>query len=290
MNVFVTGATGWVGAVVTQDLIAAGHGVLGLCRSAAKADALRTAGAQVVRGTLDDLDLLRDLAARADAVVHCAFDHDFSQFAENARQDRRAIEAIGDALAGSARPLLVTSGLSQLAKGRLATEADVAPAQMLRQSEHAARTLAQRGVRAATVRLAPSVHGVGDHGFIPVLVRLARETGVSAYLGDGLNRWAGVHRLDAGRLYRLALESGLEQSVYHAGADEGVPMRDIAAVIGRRLGLPVEPRDAAHFGWFANFAGADMCATSARTREATGWSPTQPGLLADLDQDAYDAA
>ena len=289
MHVFVTGATGWVGSALVEDLRGAGHEVSGLARSDDKAAALAATGAKAVRGTLDDLETLRGAAAAADAVVHLAFNHDFSRFAENCEQDRRAIETLGGALEGTDKPLLVTGGVALLAPGRVATEADVAPSDPSypRKSEAAARALAERGVRAATVRLAPSVHGLGDHGFIPILVGLARETGVSAYLGEGLNRWPGVHRLDAARLYRLALEQGASEPAYHGVADEGVPFQAIAEVIGRRLGLPVESRGRDHFGWFADFAGADMPASSERTRSLLGWEPTGPDLLTDLDQPGY---
>ncbi len=289
MHVFVTGATGWVGSAVVAELIAAGHRVTGLSRSEGKAAALASAGATALLGTLDDLDTLRAAAAAADAVIHTAFNHDFSKFAENSEQDRRAVEVLGGALEGSDRPLLVTGGVALLAPGRVATEADVAPSDPSypRKSEAAARALAARGVRAATVRLPPTVHGLGDHGFIPLLIDLAREKGVAAYLGDGLNRWPGVHRLDAARLYRLAIEQGASEAAYHAIADEGVPFKDIAEVIGRRLGLPVESREPGHFGWFAGFAGMDMAASSARTRALLGWTPTGPDLLGDLDQPGY---
>ena len=288
MRVFVTGATGWVGSAVVEELIGAGHRVTGLARSDDKAAALAASGAEVLRGTLDDLDLLRAAASAADAVVHTAFNHDFSRFAENAQQDQRAIETLGSALEGSTRPLLVTSGFARLAPGRVATEADVPSSDPSypRQSEAAARALAKRGVRAATVRLAPSVHGLGDHGFIPILIGIAREKGVSAYIGEGRNRWPGVHRLDAARLYRLAIERGATEPIYHAAADEGVTFREIAAVIGRRLGVPVELRGREHFGWFADFAGADMPASSACTR-LLGWEPTGADLLTDIDQPGY---
>jgi nucleoside-diphosphate-sugar epimerase len=290
MHVFVTGATGWVGSAVVQELIDGGHQVVGLARSDGKAASLAATGAQVIRGTLDDLDALNRAASVADAVIHTAFNHDFSRFAENAEQDRRAIETLGSALERSDRPLLVTSGFARLAHGRAATEADVPDPAFPRRSEAAARALAARGVRTATVRLAPSVHGVGDHGFIPILIGLARAKGVSAYLGEGLNRWAGVHRRDAARLYRLVLEQGATEPVYHAVADEGVPFKEIAGVIGRQLGLPVEPRPREHFGWFADFAGLDMSASSERTRARLGWEPAGPDLLTDLDQPAYYAA
>jgi nucleoside-diphosphate-sugar epimerase len=289
MRIFVTGATGWVGSAVVDELVGAGHQVTGLARSADKAVALAAAGAIVLHGTLDDLDTLRDAAAAADAVIHTAFNHDFSKFVENARQDQRAIEVLGSALEGSDRPLIVTSGLALLAPGRVATEADAPPSDPSypRKSETAARALAERGVRSAAVRLAPSVHGLGDHGFIPILIAMAREKGVSAYIGEGQNRWPGVHRLDAARLYRLVLEQGTTEAAYHAVADQGVAFKDIAGVIGRRLGLPVESREPDHFGWFAGFAGADMPASSEHTRALLGWTPTGPDLLSDIDQPGY---
>ena len=285
MHVFVTGATGWVGSAVVDDLLKAGHQVTGLARRRDKAAALVDAGARIVEGTLDDLDTLRDAASAADAVVHTAFNHDFSKFAENAEQDRRAIEVLGSALEGSQRPLLVTSGLSGLPRG--ATEADIPGSAGPRKSESTARELAERGVHVATVRLSPSVHGLGDHGFIPIVARLAREKGVSAYIGNGQNCWSGVYRLDAARVYRLALEQGVTEPVYHAIADEAVPFKEIAEVIGRRLGLPVEPREREHFGWFAMMAGADMAASSARTRSLLAWEPTGPSLISDIDQPGY---
>ncbi|KPC54589.1 SDR family oxidoreductase [Amantichitinum ursilacus] len=287
MHVFVTGATGWVGHTVVEDLLQAGHAVTGLVRSADKAAALSAKGAHVLQGTLDDLDILRQGASAADAVVHTAFNHDFSKFLQNVEQDRIAIEALGSALLGTQKPLLVTSGLARLAPGRLALETDVPDANFARKSEAAARALAASGVRAATVRLAPSVHGLGDHGFVPILIKLAREKGVSAYIGDGQNRWAGVHRTDAAQVYRLALESGVTEAAYHAVADESVPFKAIAEVIGRQLGLPVESREREHFGWFADFAGMDMAASAAHTRQVLGWSPTGPALLSDLDQPGY---
>lgn len=289
MHVFLTGATGWVGTAVVDELIGAGHRVTGLARSADKAAALAATGATVLHGTLDDLDALRTAATQADAVIHTAFNHDFSRFAANAEQDRRAIEAMGQGLEGSGKPFIVTSGVALIATGRLATEQDPPPSDKSfpRRSELMARQLTQRGVPTSTVRLAPSVHGLGDHGFVPILIALAREKGVSAYIGEGLNRWPGVHRLDAGRLYRLAMENGAKEAAYHAVADEGVAFRDIAEVIGRRLGLPVESRPAEHFGWFGMFAGADMPASSALTREWLGWTPMGPGLLEDLDQAGY---
>lgn len=289
MHVFLTGASGWVGSAVAEDLLAAGHQVTGLVRNAQKAQALAALGMQVVTGTLDDHQLLHDGASRADAVIHTAFNHDFSRFSENCAQDERAIQILGDALRGSDRPLLVTSGLAMIAPGRLATENDlpfVAPAYP-RRSEPAARELADKGVRAATIRLSPTVHGVGDHGFIPILMGLAKQTGVSAWPEDVENRWAAVHRRDAATLYRLALETGVTQAVYQAAAEEGILFRDIAQAIGKHLGVPAEPRAREHFGWFADFASLDMAASSEQTREVLGWNPTHPTLLADLAQAQY---
>ncbi|CAM7379135.1 MAG: SDR family oxidoreductase [Enterobacteriaceae bacterium] len=289
MHVFLTGASGWVGSAVAEDLLAAGHQVTGLVRNAQKAQALVALGMQVVNGTLDDHQLLHDGASRADAVIHTAFNHDFSCFSENCAQDERAIQILGEALHGSDRPLLVTSGVAMIAPGRLATENDlpfVAPAYP-RRSEPAARELADKGVRAATIRLSPTVHGLGDHGFIPILMDLAKQTGVSAWPEDAENRWAAVHRRDAATLYRLALETGMTQAVYHAVAEEGILFRDIAQAIGKHLGVPAEPRAREHFGWFADFASLNMAASSEQTRAVLGWNPTHPTLLADLAQAQY---
>lgn len=289
MHVFLTGASGWVGSAVAEDLLAAGHQVTGLVRNAEKARALVALGVQVVTGTLDDHQRLHDGASRADAVIHTAFNHDFSRFSENCIQDERAIEVLGEALTGSDRPLLVTSGLAMIAPGRLATENDlpfIAPAYP-RRSELAAQMLAQKGVRAATVRLSPTVHGLGDKGFIPILIALAKQTGVSAWPEETENRWAAVHRRDAATLYRLALETGVTQAVYHAVAEESVAFRDIAKAIGQQLGLPAEPRARDHFGWFADFASIDMAASSEQTRAVLDWDPVHPTLLADLAQTEY---
>ncbi len=224
-------------------------------------------------------------------MVHCAFNHDFSRFLENCAEDERAIGAMGAALQGSDRPLLVTSGMALIAPGRLADEDDPTAAHFPRRSEAAALALLDKGVKAGAVRLPPSVHGLGDHGFVPRLIAIAREKGVAAYVDEGLNRWAGVHRLDAAKVYRLALEGGVTRRAYHAIGDEGVPFKDIAGVIGRRLGVPVAsktPEEATrHFGWMAPFAGMDLAASGDKTKALLGWAPVEPGLLADLDQPGY---
>lgn len=294
MHVFVTGATGFVGSAVVRELLDAGHRVTGLARSDAAATALQAAGAQVHRGALDDADSLRRGAAAADGVIHTAFIHDFAHYLDNCQADGRAIAALGAGLAGSDRPLLVTSGTAVLPQGRLGTEverADPASAPPRAISETAALALLPQRVRAMVLRLPPSVHGEGDHGFVPMLIGIARDAGVSAYVGDGANRWPAVQRTDAARLYRLALERGQAGACYHGNAEEGVAFGDIAAAIGRHLQLPVRavPAEAAaaQFGWMARFASQDVPTSSAWTREQLGWQPTGPGLLQDLDGAGY---
>jgi nucleoside-diphosphate-sugar epimerase len=298
MRVFVTGATGFIGSAVVRELLDAGHEVTGLARSESAAASLADAGAAVHRGSLQDPDSLRGGAAAADGVIHTAYIHDFTPAGDPAAAtatDGRAIAVMGEALAGSGRPLVVASGLVH-APGRVATEEDDAPDEPMhpRVSEQAALPLAGRGVRAAVVRLPPSVHGAGDYAFVPALIGIARAKGLSAYLGDGANRWAAVHRLDAARLFRLALETAPAGARLHAVGDEGVPFLDIAEVIGRHLNLPVKSlsREEAspHFGSFAGFAAVDVPASSALTRKRFGWHPAQPGLIADLDEGHYFAA
>lgn len=293
MRVFVTGATGFIGSKVVEELIGAGHQVLGMARSDAGAESLAAAGAQVHRGDLEDMENLRSGAAQCDGVIHTAFRHDWSKFMESCEMDKRAIEALGSELQGSERPLLVTGGLAVLSQGRPATEDDppfpVSPTYP-RASEAAASALGERGVNTSVVRL-PQVHDPVKQGLITWLVALAREKGVSAYIGEGLNRWAAVHVLDAARLYRLALERHEAGARYHAVAEEGVQLRDIAEVIGRGLKVPVvglsQEEAAAHFGFLARFAGMDLQGSSAQTRMKLGWKPTGPGLIADLEQMRY---
>jgi nucleoside-diphosphate-sugar epimerase len=298
MRVFVTGATGFIGSPVVAELLGAGHQVLGLTRSEAGAKLLAAAGAEVHRGSLEDLESLRTGAAAADGVIHLAFNHDFSNWAANCEADRRVIEAIGSALAGSNRPLVVTSGtgLVNIVPGQLALEenAVVSTAVIPRAaSEEAAAAVAAQSVTVSVVRL-PQVHNQFRQGLVTLAIQMAREKGVSAYVGDGLNRWPAAHVLDTARLYRLALEKQAAGAKYHAVAEEGVPLRDIAEVIGRGLKVPVvsmSPAEAAaHFGWLAMFAGRDVPASSAQTRKQLNWHPTGPGLIADLEQMNYFAS
>jgi len=292
MRVFLTGATGFIGSAVARELIDAGHQVLGLARSDAAAKSLVAAGADVHRGSLEDLESLRGGVAAADGVIHTAFMHDFSNYGPAAEADRRAIETLGGALAGSDRPLIVTSGtLLAQRQGLLATEEDAPNPSFPRKSEEAALALATRRVRTSVLRLPPSVHGNGDHGFVPRLISIAREKGVSAFISDGLNRWPAVHRRDAAHLYRLVLEKSSVGARYHGVGDEGVPTREIAEVIGRHLNVPVVSKSreeaADHFGWIAHFFGIDAPASGALTQQQLGWRAVQPGLIADLNAEHY---
>ncbi|MGO8790501.1 MAG: SDR family oxidoreductase [Terriglobia bacterium] len=293
MRVFVTGATGFIGSALVQELLQSGHQVLGMARSDAGAKSLVAAGAQVHRGDVEDLDSLRSGAAVADGVIHTAFIHDFSKFEANCEIDRRAIEALGSALVGSDRPLIVTSGTGvAYTPGRLTTEEDAPNFPFPRvASEQATASVGAQGVRALVVRL-PQVHNPEKQGLVSYLIAVAREKGVSAYVGDGSNRWPAVHRLDAAHLYRLALEKGTAGTRYHAVAEEGVPLREIAEAVGRGLKVPVasmSPELApAHFGWLGHFMGVDAPASSALTQQWLGWHPTdQPGLIEDLNHMRY---
>ncbi|MFD0023946.1 SDR family oxidoreductase [Streptomyces sp. NPDC058382] len=303
MRVFVTGASGWIGSAVVPELVGAGHQVVGLARSDASAAALESAGAEVRRGALDDLDGLRGAAADSDGVIHLAFKHDIAfsgDFQGAADADRAAIEAFGEVLEGSDRPFVIASGTMGLAPGRVATERDgqssggEAPftgAQARLANAQLTISLASRGVRSSVLRLPPTVHGQGDQGFMARLTGIARDKGVSGYVGDGANRWPAVARLDAARLFRLAIEQAPAGSTLHAVADEGVPISAVAEVIGRHLGLPVVsvPAEKAdeHFGWLGSLLSLDGPASSALTRELLGWQPTHPGLIEDLDRGHY---
>ena len=298
MRVFVTGATGFIGSAVVAELVEAGHRVVGLARSDDAAAALAAAGFEAHRGNLDDPDSLERGAAGADGVAHLAFNHDFSTYVANGELDRRALEALVRGLGTSEKPLVMTSVTPVLTLGRLGTEDDAtdstSPAAPRIPSEDAVIAASAQGVRGSVVRLPASVHGDGDRAFVPALMNIARETGVSAYIGDGSHRWPAVHRLDAARLFRLALEAGAPGSRYHAVADEGVRTREIAEVIGRHLGVPVasvnSEKAAAHFGWIAGFFAMDNPTSSMLTRARLGWVPTHPGLLADLERPGYFAS
>lgn len=292
MRVFVTGATGFIGSAVVRELLTSGHRVLGLARSDASAAALRAVGAEAHRGALDDLDSLRRGAAAADGVIHTAWVQDLTDMAGSAATDLRAVEAMGEALEGSGRPFVTTSGVAALPPGRLGTEDDdLEQAWGRRAAEAAALALADRGVRTSVVRPAPSVHGAGDTGFVAAAVAAARSRGRSAYLGDGSNRWPAVALADAAHLYCLALDAAPPGTRLHAVGEQGLPFREVAEAIGRALDLPVvslSGHDAAeHFGSAAPFVGLDVVASNALTRERVGWTPTGPGLVADIDQGHY---
>jgi nucleoside-diphosphate-sugar epimerase len=301
MRVFVTGASGWIGSAVVPELIEAGHEVTGLARSDASAEALAAAGARVRRGSLDDIDSLRAGADGADGVIHLAFKHDFSDFAAAGAADLAAVQAMGDVLAGSGKPFAMASGtlmLAMIAPGRPGTE-DIVPGPELAGaprlgSELAMLAMPDRGVRTSIVRLSPTVHGVGDRGFTPRLIDIARDKGFAAYVGDGANRWPAVHRLDAARLFRLALEKAPAGSVLHAAGDPGIPFLDIASTIGRQLGVPATSISAdeadGHFGFLGSLVQLDNPTSTELTRQRTGWQPTHPGLIADLEEGHYFAA
>jgi len=292
MRVFVTGAAGFVGSAVVQELLGAGHTVLGLARSDANVETLQKLRAEVLRGSLEDLDSLRQGAATTDGTIHCAFIHDFANFAESGRIDKLAIEAMGEVLAGSNKPFIVTSGVAGLTPGRAATEDDVAPAGDLpRVSEQTGLSFAPRGVRAMAVRL-PQVHGApGKCGLLSYLAESARRNGVAAYVGDGTNRWAGAHVLDVAPVYRLALEKGKAGARYHAVSEEGVPMIEMMRAVGKQLRLPVKSissDDAAgQFGPMARFAASDLQGSSTKTQAELGWKPTHIGLIEDINQPGY---
>jgi nucleoside-diphosphate-sugar epimerase len=292
MRIFVTGATGFIGMAVVGELIAAGHDVLGLCRSPDKAAALAAGGAEVLHGSKEDLDILKSGAARADGVIHLAFNHDFSKFKDNCEDDRRVIRALGSALAGSKRPLIVTSGtgMANGAPGQLVTEdtasvsSDVIPRAA---SEEAADSVAADGVNASVMRL-PQVHDTVKQGLVSYAIAIAREKGVFAYVGDGNNRWPAAHITDVAHLYRLAIENAEPRARYHAVAEEGVSLKAMSETLGRRLRLPaksIAPQEAqAHFGWLAMFMSLDAPASSAQTRKKLGWQPTGPAMLTDLER------
>ena len=295
MRVFVTGATGFVGTAVVKELLAAGHQVLGLARSDASAKKLIAAGATPHQGDLEDLDSLKSGAKQADAVIHTGFIHDFTRFKEVCDVDSKAIDTIAAVLKGSNRPFLVTSGTALVSPGKLAIETITPPFNPAwpRASEKIAdKAAAELGVKASSIRLSPSVHGEGDlHGFVPILINIARQKGVSAYIGEGGNRWNAVHRLDSAHLYRLALEKGEGGVHFHAVGEESITFKSIAEAIGKKLNIPVvskSPEEAAeHFGWFANFAAVDCPASSQITQERLNWHPTHSTLLADLAGNVY---
>ncbi len=295
MRVFITGATGFIGSAIVKELISAGHQVLGLARSNSSAAALIAAGAEAHWGNLEDPDSLRSGAAGSDGVIHAGFIHDFTRFKEVCEIDRRAIETIGAILAGTDRPFIVTSGTALVSPGKIATE-DIIPtphsSSFPRASEEASDAVALLGVRTSVVRLSPSVHGEGDHhGFVPMLINIAREKGISAYIGDGQNRWNAVHRLDAAHLFRLALENAVKGARFHGAAEEAIVFKTIAEAIGKQLNIPVvsipNEQAAEHFGWFTGFAAIDCPASSKITQQRLNWHPAQPTLLADLEKGIY---
>lgn len=294
MRVFVTGASGFVGSAIVKDLLDAGHNVTGLARTDEAAERLKAAGAQVHRGNLDDLESLKTGAAHCDAVIHTAFNHDFSKFKENCEADRKVITALGEALAGPECPLVVTSGIGLMNFGRKITEDDTPPRADLvarAASEEAADAVRKKGGKVYVVRLPPTVHDRGDHGFVPMLAGMAREKGASVYIEKGQNQWPAVHRLDAAKLYRLIIEQQPDQKVFHAVAEEGIAFKEIAEAIGKGLHVPVISKSkdeaAAHFTWFAHFAAMDCLASSDQTKDLLGWQPKEIGLLEDLERNYF---
>lgn len=296
MRVFVTGASGFVGSATVKELLSAGHQVLGMVRSDRAAEQLHAQGAEAHRGDIYDLESVKSGAALCDAVIHTAFNHDFSKFKENCETDRQVIGALASVLKGTSKPLVITSGIGLLSGfGRIVTENDVpkAGSEVVPRvaSEEAARAAVELGVDAYILRLPPTVHGRGDHGFVPIVIGMAKERGVSAYIGEGLNQWPAVHRFDAAVLYRLIIEKRPARKVFHAVAEEGIAFRDIANTIGEGLHLPVASKSgddaAAHFTWFSYFAAIDCQASGVKSREATGWQPKQIGLLDDLKTGGY---
>ena len=291
MRVFVTGASGFIGSAVVENLLAAGHSVVALARSDTSAKLLESLGVEVVRGSLDDLDSLKQGAANSDGVIHCAFIHDFSDYATSLKKDQLAIQTLGAALEGTNRPLVVSSGILGISNNRLATEQDASRKMPRGVADEITLSFSSKGVRSSVIRLPPTVHGKGDHAFIPSIIAIAREKGVSAYIGDGLNRWPAVHRVDVAQLYRLALEKGAAGARYHAVADEGIPFRDIAELIGKHLKVPVVSKAAEeaadHFGFVGHFVQSDCPASSKHTQQELGWQPTQISLLDDIEENYF---
>jgi nucleoside-diphosphate-sugar epimerase len=290
MRVFVTGASGFVGSAIVKELLTAGHQVLGLVRSDKGAGQLAATGAEVLRGDVNDNDIIRQGATTCEAVIHTAFNHDFSQFKANCEADRKVIETFGEALTSTDKPLVITSGVGLLNYGRMVNETDVAPfgSDMIPRvaSEEAAKAASDRGVNVYIVRLPPSVHGAEDHGFVPIVIGIAREKGESAYVEEGNNQWPAVHRSDAAAIYRLIVEKQPSLKTLHAVAETGVPFLEIAQAIGKGLNLPVVSKSgdeiAEHFGWFAHFAAINCPSSSEQTRHALGWEPHGPGLMEDI--------
>jgi len=289
MRVFVTGASGFVGSAIVKELLANGHQVLALVRSAKAAEQFAASGAEVLQGDVNDPEIIRQGATSCDAVIHTAFNHDFTRYKANCEADRKVIETFGDALAGSDKPLVVTSGVGLMSYNRLITEDDAVPGSDViprAASEEAAKAATAKGVNTYIVRLPASVHGQGDHGFVPMVIGMAREKGESAYIGNGNNQWPAVHRKDAASLYRLIIEKQPEQKVFHPVAETGIPFKEIAEAIGKGLNLPAASKTgddiAAHFGWFAHFAALNCPSSSDKTRQALGWEPHEPGLIADM--------